>query len=370
MIHLCLVSAQPIPNLAPALDPQFKPERVFLAVSPEMQRQADAQESVFRRFQIPVERLMLGDAWDLPSLLDTFCTFLDAHAADDIALNATGGTKPMAIAAQEAFRMAGRQVFYVHEKRDELVWLDSCRPAVPIVPRLKLEPFLQAHGFTVQSAQTTTAAPWHTLAAELVSLAGKGDNAIAVLNAVAKLAETGHNDRAQLQAEATGTFDRILEQLYKAGCVSYYDDREVTFSSPAARKFANGGWLETYAHDIIATLSASLQDYATNLVVLAPNGSKNEIDVAFLYRNRLILVECKTRRYNDQSTPDAVAALYKLDSLTFLGGLRTRGILVSCFPAPDFIRKRATTLGITIWHGGDLSRLGDCLKTFLRSLDA
>jgi hypothetical protein len=44
MFHLCLVSKQPMPNLTPALDPEFKPEGVVLAISPQMRSEADARK--------------------------------------------------------------------------------------------------------------------------------------------------------------------------------------------------------------------------------------------------------------------------------------------------------------------------------------
>ncbi len=41
----------------------------------------------------------------------------------DIALNATGGTKPMSIAAYEAFRAYELPIFYIHPEHDRLIWL-------------------------------------------------------------------------------------------------------------------------------------------------------------------------------------------------------------------------------------------------------
>ncbi|WP_295437483.1 hypothetical protein [uncultured Thiodictyon sp.] len=43
--HLCLVSAQPTPNLTPLLDPGLAPRRVILLVSPDMSRRAEMSAS-------------------------------------------------------------------------------------------------------------------------------------------------------------------------------------------------------------------------------------------------------------------------------------------------------------------------------------
>ena len=70
--------------------------------------------------------------------------------AGTIALNATGGTKPMSIAAYEVFRTFGLPIFYVHPEQDRLIWMHpSGRPAVDLANRLDLEPFLRAHGASV-----------------------------------------------------------------------------------------------------------------------------------------------------------------------------------------------------------------------------
>jgi hypothetical protein len=106
-----------------------------------------------------------------------------------------------------------------------------------------------------------------------------------------------------------------------------------------------------------------LQDSALNLVVVSANGTKNEIDAAILHRNRLTLVECKTRNYVFSAEKEAADALYKLDSLTQLGGLRTSGILVSCLPLRDFIVKRANGLHIDICQEKDVLRLPEILRS-------
>ncbi len=123
MTLLCLVSDQPVLNLLPALDPTLRPERVVLAVSSEMRSQARRLEVALKRHGIPTELLPLENAFDLPDLSNRFIDFLAAHEGIDLALNVTGGTKPMAIAAQEAFRMAGKPVFYVSVQSDRLYWL-------------------------------------------------------------------------------------------------------------------------------------------------------------------------------------------------------------------------------------------------------
>jgi hypothetical protein len=148
----------------------------------------------------------LDDAYDLPRLLDTFCGFLDRRSGN-IMLNATGGTKPMAIAAQEAFRMAGKPVFYVHDKEDKIVWLDKSRDSIQIKSRLKLEPFLQAHGFSVSSKMNLANIQplWTKASATLAEMAVKDPRSITALNAISAMAKGDARDTARLKEEAKAT---------------------------------------------------------------------------------------------------------------------------------------------------------------------
>ena len=69
-----------------------------------------------------------------------------------------------------------------------------------------------------------------------------------------------------------------------------------------------------------------------NMQILAPNGATaNEIDGAFLHRNTLHLIECKAANLaNTGNTGDdkGTEAIYKLETLLKMGGLRTRGMLI------------------------------------------
>ena len=152
--HLCLVSAQATPNITPTTDPRIAPRRVVLLVSPDMRQRAGWLGEVLRKRGIRVDQWPIEDAWDIEHAQTRVLALLDAERgvveARDIALNATGGTKPMSIGAYEVFRAYDLPVFYVHPERDRVIWLSpSERPTVDLENRLSLEPFLAAHGARV-----------------------------------------------------------------------------------------------------------------------------------------------------------------------------------------------------------------------------
>src|SRR5690554_5719094 len=112
--HFCMVSGQAAPNLLPLLDDSMKPDKVVLLVTEPMQRNADFLEQVIKPRQITVVQHRLNVVDDFDAMQEQLMELLENEPADEIALNVTGGTKWMAIAAQEVFRMNGSAVFYVN----------------------------------------------------------------------------------------------------------------------------------------------------------------------------------------------------------------------------------------------------------------
>lgn len=369
MTHLCLVSDQPIPNLLPVIQPETRPDQVVLAVSDRMQEKADWLEREIRNRQIVVERLPLPDAYDVLRLQDIFLEWLIAHEQEDVALNVTGGTKPMAIAAQEVFRGAGKQVFYVNAETDELIWLDRSQPSVKMQTEVPLKTFLKAHGVTLQAGESrsTLSPEWETFSLELGFVkAVPWERALGKLNYHAMEAE--HRDvldMGRILPDGCPYWDALLESLYYNEIIGARD--RLRFKSPEARAFANGGWLEHLVFDVVKKLTA-VKNPVLNAHVEDANGNKNELDVVFLSRNRLFIVECKTKRldYDDSTHGPAADAIYKLDALRKAGGLRTRGILVSFRPVLDAHKRRAQDAGISVIDQAGLTRLEELLTCAIR----
>jgi hypothetical protein len=162
--HLCLVSGQATPNLTPALDPETRPARVILLVSPDMRRRAVWLGRVLRSRGIRVEDWAVEDAWDIESLEVRILELLeresDAVRSQSLVLNATGGTKPMSIAAYEAFRAYELPIFYVHPEKDRLIWMHpSGRAPRDLENRVRLDAFLLAHGARVEGSRTDGVEP-------------------------------------------------------------------------------------------------------------------------------------------------------------------------------------------------------------------
>ena len=118
----------------------------------------------------------------------------------------------------------------------------------------------------------------------------------------------------------------------------------------------------------VAALTAGLglRDKAANLEVIDAGGVRNELDIAFLVRNRLFIIECKTARMDSPKAPKANDTLFKLAEIVRrVGGLGARGMLASYRPLRDSEQRLARALSIELVCGAELARLPVRLKDWI-----
>ena len=109
---------------------------------------------------VALEVLALPGAYDYAALFDAFLEFVATArqtGAGLPALNVTGGTKLMAVAAQEVFSAEGLPVFYVNVETDEDVVIGQNAISHPLAAPTKTREMLHAHGFEVEAQQRPAA---------------------------------------------------------------------------------------------------------------------------------------------------------------------------------------------------------------------
>lgn len=369
--HLILVSAQPIPNLTPILDDRLRPRKVVMLVSPDMQERGKALENIYKPRGIGVERCMIDDPWDADHISDRILDLLTQYPDGDIALNATGGTKLMSIAAYEAFRSCELPIFYIHPEQDHLIWLSPKKPAVDLAGRLKLNDYLTAYGAsTVEIPKATgVAEPIRQLTQQLLADIDRYAGELGTLN---YLAYRANNPRLACEIEEGPRSKPHLWELLKlfadAGLCEI-NGHNLRFIDENARFTANGGWLEMHTYGLCLNLkkACGIQDAACNITISRqPAGRavvRNEIDIGLIRANRLHLIECKTKRFEQ-----GAEVLYKLDSLRdLMGGLQGRAMLVSFNALDKASRARAKELKIKLCCQTELRNLQFHLQTWLTS---
>lgn len=379
--QICLVSAQAAANLLPALDPTLKPEKIVLVTTAKMRKQAADLAKVLQPNGIQIESFDLGNEQDYRQTeneLMELATRLDGHP---VTLNVTGGTKLMSVAAQSVAVASGWRMFYVDADTDQVIWLGKDEaPTQPLHQQLKLRQYLRSYGFTLadnpQRPQATAAQ--QTLTQNLVQQVGSLEDAISQLNALAQVAENQRNLTLALTAgqRDSRSLDVLLREFEHAGALSVQGDR-IRFASEASRDFVKGGWLELHAIQTVHQVTGPLgiRDKAMGLeVVDEATATKNELDIAFLARNRLFVIECKTARIDKPQgntdrpqPPKANDTLFKLaENCRRIGGQGTRGMLLSYRKLNDPELRLAKALNIEVVAGRDLARLPEKLKHWVQ----
>ena len=372
--HVMLVSAQAAPNLLPALDPELKPREAILLVTAAMKRRADALESVLREASVRVTRVAIDEEGDVAALEKVLLDVAAERPGDGIALNVTGGTKLMALAAQTIARAADWRIFYVDVDTDEVIWLDESRaPRHKLAASLRLRHYLQGYGFRLEDgiARPQTDRRYDDLLRTLISQVGSLEVPLGQLNYLAQVAEDARrlNVELSLEQQKNRSLEALLRNFSAAGVLDV-SGSTLRFASEDERGFARGGWLEQHVYRTVSDLTGELavRDKAANLVVTDEDGVRNELDVAFMARNRLFIVECKTARMDDPRRPGkANDTLFKLAGIARrVGGLGTRGLLASYRKLGDAEKDLARALGIEIVAGADLNGLDERLKRWVR----
>ncbi|WHZ09647.1 MAG: hypothetical protein OJF60_000086 [Burkholderiaceae bacterium] len=379
--QICLVSQQAAANLLPALDPTLKPEKVVLVVTRKMQSQAAYLGAVFKEGGIKVEYLKLDNERDYDQIANALMELDKSLGDDTVTLNITGGTKLMSVAAQFAADANGWSMFYVDADTDQVIWFGPAKkPPQQLREQLRLPHYLRSYGFSLADRPQRTQAnsAQQQLTQNLVTQVGSLEDAITTLNALAQDTENRRSLSVQLNAwqRDSRSLDVLLRDFEHANMLTLDGDR-IHFPSESARAFVKGGWLELHAINVVHQMTGPLgiRDKAVNLEITdEASGARNELDIAFMARNRLFVIECKTARIDRAqggdsrvSAPKANDTLFKLsDNCRRIGGLGTRGMLLTYRKLREPELQLARGLGIAVVAGSDIARLAEKLRDWVR----
>lgn len=393
VVQLCIVTGQPLANLIPIL--QENPARVALAVSEGMTAEADSFEQTLAMAGWADE---LVDRFEgLPATgydgiflraLEIEEALIARHPGCSIVYNATGGNKLMAMAFGSVFGAGTekRRVIYVDTPgRSIEVLHPRSEPPVPMASVLNLELYLKAEGKTVRSRQDSD--PVWREAADIRKpatrfLANNADQLGWLVSQFNRQLGPFHGSgdspsALRLEGRPRGLALRALERLVETGVLAPGKDHsEWRLGAPDAMKYLSGAWLEEYVW--LVARDCGVDEVALSLTMTDDFARKadlrNEIDVAVVHANQLLLIECKTgnlaRDGKDQDT------VYKLDSLADqAGGILGAGLLVSFQPLERTtrvgrkvnIRARAGSVALYTCEAEQLSNLKHSIQHWMQT---
>lgn len=379
--HICLVSAQLLPNLIPAL--MLKPKTVHLVVTPNMQAQARRLERILRHNGMTAVQHKNAPSTGVAIIrqfAENMAVRLDGQGP--FVLNLTGGTKLMALAFVQVLPqlLADTEVLYTDTEHQVLESLAGNDPSTrPIENVITLDTYLHAYGLQRQSALSSDA-HWLQAAHRLKPLskwlaqhAGEIEGFIGALNGAAERAIGREDDpfRARQPLEARGQGRNALSEIAKPEheLLNIVSQDTIEFLSPDAARYLGGGWMEHYAWWIVRDNKA--QEAEAGVQVVWEDGDKqnrppNELDVIAVHRNRMLLIECKTARFGNNAVKDQ-EILNRLESLgRNAGGLFGRAVLLSARRLNDDMRSRAQAYRLPWFDCTNLPRFKDFVRDWLK----
>ncbi len=384
-IHLAIVSDQILANLIPIL--MERPGKVYLACSNQM-----AEKRLDRRFTkllkdqgMAVEvcggapEVGLRDIHDYALALAS--DIERAHPGAELVLNATGGTKLMALGFVEVFRGIAHRIIYTDTQHRRIELLPDAHGAVsdpvPMENALDVPLYLAAQGFRYSRASSDDSSWIERAAARKAVCKYLGKNAariqdfIGALNGLADQALAGAEQlvapRQSFRDAPWGRWAEAMDELVKAGMLRWEQGKpELDFVNAETARFLHGGWLEEYAWHIVRDEGVFDVRVGTEGVWEDTRRSRNEFDVLACHGNQLLFIECKTLKHGADQDNDS-DLIYKLDSLSQdARGLFGATWLVSAREPSEVLHERARQARIKLMGPNGLPKLREAVQAWMR----
>ncbi|MDP2834109.1 MAG: DUF1887 family CARF protein [Pseudomonadota bacterium] len=373
-LHVCIATGQNLANLIPAI--QLQASEVVILETPEMRASAENLKAALKSRGIPARRIPFDDA--TPEAIVNSAQQVALELGEQpLVFNASGGHKLMTLALTDELRdLAGDNLhlLYCETRHDRLDWLKPTPAMDDMADVLKLEDVLFAQGYRIQTRGDRDV-QWMADAdsrASLTRTLGDGADKLArffgTLNSLADKAlnepEGPFRPRQELLFAPGGRNADLLRDAQKLGLLAWDNDTEIVFTHADAARYFRGGWLEEYVWLKLRGLKPA--EAAINLKIETVGAkTDNELDAAIVHRNRLLIVECKTKRFGRDAGKDS-DHIYKLAQLARqVGGLMGRGLLLSARPVDENLRKRARDNQVDLLAAEEVKNLVDYLKVWM-----
>ena len=215
--------------------------------------------------------------------------------------------------------MGGKPIFYVDSDNNQILFIrhgekeqkEQRIPNKTLNCQIDLKTYLSAYGMVYKSTKQPMAS--ERLIANLepfIKQYDKYKDSIPGLNYYAsesqkngfKVKFTNHDDESLVS---------LLEELHHKNLLDF-DRHRIDFRDTVHKELLNGVWLEEITYKAIENIK-SIQDKALSLEVgnssydqskhqyaLKNQGNQNEFDIAFMAKNRLHIIECKTQLMNKE----------------------------------------------------------------------
>ena len=369
-IHICLVSAQLLPNYIPIRIEQ--PDVVYLISTLKMRSSLTLRLQRMLEKQgiqtvVPVHNLPDAGINAIRAYANELVTILQRnHAGARLTLNVTGGNKLMSIGMLEVFRdHAG--LIYTDTDNGCIEHIDSGKRE-PIQFGLSVPEYLTAYGALYRQA-VSDQENWYEIAIARQSITQqladvaedpRSANLITSMNAMAvqALSYNGQVLERPLQHfnwEPRGFWNYCVQTWADAKLFTRITSQDIQFIEADQTRYLAGIWLEEFAW--LTAKNLNLNDVRCGVEIAwekSPD-TLNELDVLVMHNNKMLVIECKTLRMQNNPNFKPSDILYKIDSIgDNIKGLFGKAVLLSAMPPPLGMIERARTQNIDILRPSEL----------------
>jgi hypothetical protein len=289
-ILVSLVSDQTIPNVL--LIKEFGEVDKYLFISTAGMEKKGSRHWTVKSANIPTEKILptiIVNEFDFEDIEKKFSDF-DFSDNDEILLNITGGTKIMSIVALDFFKELGAKIFYVTTNKNECikVFPKSKQKTFTLKSQVSVKEYIEAYGFEIkkqgkitQKAEVTQKVfeyfvPFFEPETTLLS------PHIQVFEELQKF-----RSKKEISVETVNGLGGLLQDLR-------FETSKTGFVSKDEIVYLSGGWFEEYIYHRIKTEFALNEDFISIGLNVSKREVPNELDVVFLYENKIYMIECKT----------------------------------------------------------------------------
>lgn len=337
--HICIVSAQLIPNYLPLIAPEFEAQSVTLIVTEKMRKLANRFRKVLRKqfavtadIEVP-ETLDIKAQWRIMS--NTIQRYKELEPEVPLIGNISGGTKIMSLALAQCCTTLGVPFLYVESESNTMTkfYVDreekhlESSDSIKITRTPPLSIFFKLYDFDYS---VKTPLPenerWMDYACRVLADLQTYRPAIHVLNgklqkcvdrngtvrertvglAVAKDPSLTEKENGWRRESWNALKDLLCE--YGLAEVLYGEDKmpkKLKFLCDNAVKFCNGAWLEIHTYNLVKKIVGDRGEVVLNAELLLKNKEpmkggyrsrdpQNEFDVIAYLDNTIYAFECKT----------------------------------------------------------------------------
>lgn len=349
-ILFCIATGQNAVNINPLSE--INPDKVVVVVTDGMKKQGEILVQEIAQSGKKSEALEIKQESSLKALNDQFSAWIEKHIDDEIIVNITGGTKLMSLAAYQLFSEWGFRCFYCDKDQNQLIWLDDESAVANIGSKVSLERYLCTYQYQITQKSTLADISknykdYAELLYKELCKPGKYDKTCTFIGKIHALTQQNSLQNVNFSQEE----DAFLQHLERETAI-FKSQHSKIICDDKTRKMMSGGWLEIIVAN--ALRSDNYRDIHLGVSFeksTQRKGSvtKQELDVMAMHQDKLLIVECKAKKW--ENTTQASEAIYKLKALSDIGGLNTLPVFVSLRKVPNDAKTRAAEQGVNIITG-------------------